>query len=45
MSNILPNSLIKRLGIDPLFDEEAFKAAHESGEKLTSIRLNPKKPT
>ncbi len=45
MSNILPNSLIKRLGIDPLFDEEAFKAAHESEEKLTSIRLNPKKPT
>ncbi len=44
MSNILPNSLIKRLGIDPLFDEEAFKAAHESGGKLTSIRLNPKKP-
>lgn len=45
MSNILPNSLIKRLGINPFFDEEAFKAAHESGEKLTSIRLNPKKPT
>ncbi|GGE34361.1 methyltransferase RsmF C-terminal domain-like protein [Sphingobacterium cellulitidis] len=45
MSNILPNSLIKKLGTNPFFDQEAFKAAHESGEKLTSIRLNPQKPT
>lgn len=45
MSNILPNSLIKRLGINPFFDQEAFIAAHENGEKLTSIRLNPNKKT
>jgi len=45
MSNILPNSLIKRLGTNPFFDQEAFIAAHETGEKITSIRLNPKKET
>ena len=45
MSNILPNSLVRRLGSNPLFDQEAFLAAHESGEKLTSIRINPKKET
>ncbi|WP_156305283.1 methyltransferase RsmF C-terminal domain-like protein [Sphingobacterium endophyticum] len=45
MSNILPNSLIERLGSNPFFDQEAFIAAHENGEKLTSIRINPNKKT
>ena len=43
MSNFLPNALIKRLGTNPKFDQEAFIAAHRDGEKLTSIRLNPNK--
>ncbi|QBR10779.1 MULTISPECIES: methyltransferase RsmF C-terminal domain-like protein [unclassified Sphingobacterium] len=45
MSNLLPNALVRKLGSNPLFDEKAFLDAHERGEKLTSIRLNPNKPT
>ncbi|MDM1047884.1 methyltransferase RsmF C-terminal domain-like protein [Sphingobacterium hotanense] len=45
MSNFLPNSLIQRLGVNPTFDKDAFIAAHEDGNQITSIRLNPFKPT
>ncbi|KGE14360.1 methyltransferase RsmF C-terminal domain-like protein [Sphingobacterium deserti] len=45
MSNFLPNELIKRLSEDEHFNQESFLETHESGEKVTSIRLNPlKKP-
>ncbi|MVZ63539.1 methyltransferase RsmF C-terminal domain-like protein [Sphingobacterium humi] len=44
MSNFLPNSLVKRLGANPLFNKEAFIKAHEPGQAITSIRLNPFKP-
>ena len=45
MSNILPNALIRKLGANPYFDEQAFLDAHENGNKLTSIRTNPFKRT
>ncbi|WKK58511.1 RNA methyltransferase [Sphingobacterium sp. BN32] len=45
MSNFLPNSLLQRLGVNPTFDKDAFIAAHEDGIQITSIRLNPFKPT
>ncbi|MGV6944703.1 methyltransferase RsmF C-terminal domain-like protein [Sphingobacterium kyonggiense] len=44
MSNFLPNALVRKLGVNPLFDQEAFLEAHENGLKLTSVRLNPYKP-
>jgi NOL1/NOP2/sun family putative RNA methylase len=43
MSNILPNSLIKKLGVNPLFDEQAFLEVHERGERQNAIRINDKK--
>ncbi|EEI94157.1 NOL1/NOP2/sun family protein [Sphingobacterium spiritivorum ATCC 33300] len=45
MSNILPNSLIRKLGANPLFDEQAFIDIHEKGERQSSIRINEKKIT
>ncbi|MGO1597380.1 MAG: methyltransferase RsmF C-terminal domain-like protein [Sphingobacterium sp.] len=45
MSNTLPNALIRKLGNDPFFDKEAFLAAHQAGDQLTSIRINPEKPS
>lgn len=44
MSNFLPNSLVNRLGANPLFNKEAFIEAHVQGQAITSIRLNPFKP-
>ncbi len=44
MSNFLPNSLIKRLSQNPIFDKDAFIAAHEDRSQITSIRINPFKP-
>lgn len=45
MSTILPNALIQRLGNDPFFDKEGFLAAHHADDKLTSVRINPEKPS
>ncbi|MGJ1433419.1 methyltransferase RsmF C-terminal domain-like protein [Sphingobacterium spiritivorum] len=45
MSNILPNSLIRKLGANPLFDEQAFIDVHEKGERQSSIRINERKIT
>ena len=41
----LPSSLINALQAVKGFDEAAFKQVHESGEQVTSIRLNPLKAT
>ena len=43
MSNFLPNSLVKKLGTNPLFDTDAFIKIHEEGNRATAIRLNPNK--
>ena len=43
MSNRLPNDLINHLKNDPNFDHEAFVEIHNNEQKITSIRLNPKK--
>ena len=43
MSNFLPNSLVKKLGTNPLFDTEAFIKVHEEAIRATAIRLNPRK--
>lgn len=40
----LPSSLIAALRQAPGFDEQAFVAEHQSGNQVTSIRLNPSKP-
>jgi 16S rRNA C967 or C1407 C5-methylase (RsmB/RsmF family)/NOL1/NOP2/fmu family ribosome biogenesis protein len=40
---MLPQSLIESLQNIKGFDEEAFKKVHASGEKVTSVRLNPDK--
>ncbi len=45
MSNILPNSLIKKLGVNPTFDKEAFIEIHERGERQSAVRINDKKIT
>jgi len=37
----LPESLLNSLKDAEGFDEEAFKKIHESGERVTSIRINP----
>jgi NOL1/NOP2/sun family putative RNA methylase len=39
----LPGELLHSLQNVQGFDEAAFKAVHESGEQVTSIRINPKK--
>ena len=41
----LPSSLIRSLQHVKGFDEKAFIAVHESGEQITSIRINPAKQT
>ena len=38
---MLPESLIKSLLSVPEFDETAFTEIHQSGEQVTSVRLNP----
>lgn len=43
MSNFLPNELIDRLRKEHDFDHEAFVDTHEKGDRVTSIRLNPRK--
>jgi len=43
MSNFLPNSLVKKLGVNPLFDTAEFIRVHEEGKRATAIRLNPRK--
>lgn len=43
MSNFLPNSLVKKLGVNPLFDTAAFISVHEEAKRATAIRLNPRK--
>ncbi|ULT28552.1 hypothetical protein KUH03_19735 [Sphingobacterium sp. E70] len=43
MSNFLPNSLVKKLGVNPLFDTAEFIKVHEEGKRATAIRLNPLK--
>lgn len=43
MSNFLPNALVKKLGVNPLFDKNAFIKVHEEGIRATAIRLNPNK--
>ena len=39
----LPEKLLKSLEGIKGFDREAFEKVHESGEQVTSIRLNPSK--
>ena len=39
----LPKSLVQSLQNIPGFNKEAFEKVHESGEQITSVRLNPKK--
>lgn len=39
----LPQQLIRSLQNVQGFDEAAFKAVHESGAQITSVRLNPEK--
>lgn len=41
--NSLPAALIKSLQNIKGFNEEAFKAVHQSGRQITSIRFNPNK--
>jgi NOL1/NOP2/sun family putative RNA methylase len=41
--NSLPPELLQSLQNIPGFNEEAFKAVHQSGAQITSIRVNPKK--
>ncbi len=41
--NSLPAALIQSLQKIKSFDEEAFKAVHQSGGQVTSVRLNPQK--
>ena len=39
----LPKALIQSLQNNKCFNEEAFKAVHQSGAQIVSIRLNPSK--
>lgn len=39
----LPSTFIQSIEQSPGFDKEAFEKVHESGKKITSIRLNSKK--
>lgn len=43
MLNTLPAELLQSLQNINGFDEAAFKAVHQSGAQITSVRLNPKK--
>ncbi len=44
MSNIIPPTLVSKLGTFAGFDAEAFEAAHAQERSITSIRVNPAKP-
>ena len=39
----LPPSLLNSLQTVKGFDEKSFKKVHESGEQVTSVRINPQK--
>ncbi len=41
--NKIPQALLNSLNNLPGFDKEAFEKVHQSGEQITSIRLNPAK--
>lgn len=43
MSNFLPNSLVKKLGANPLFNTAEFIRVHEEAQRATAIRLNTRK--
>src|SRR5690606_32883880 len=45
MSNFLPNELLMKLKLHEGFDVDAFNSVHQNAERITSIRLNPKKVT
>lgn len=45
MTNILPSAFIRSLIENYNIEGEEFIKSHESGEQLTSIRLNPFKPS
>ena len=45
MSNKLPSAFIRSLIENYNIEGEEFIKSHESGEQLTSIRLNPFKPS
>ena len=45
MSYPLPYQLLASLSTVKGFDKELFEAVHQSGEKLTSVRINPDKIT
>ncbi len=45
MSNILPSAFIRSLIENYNFEGEEFIKSHESGEQLTSVRLNTFKPS
>ncbi|MHB1179689.1 MAG: methyltransferase RsmF C-terminal domain-like protein [Daejeonella sp.] len=45
MSNILPSAFIRSLIENYNFEGEEFIKSHESGEQLTSVRLNNLKPS
>lgn len=45
MPQVLPQTFIDSLIDLPGFDREKFIAAHSNPQQVTSIRLNPKKPT
>jgi tRNA and rRNA cytosine-C5-methylases len=44
MSNIIPPALVQKLGTLAGFDADGFLSAHEQGEGVSSIRVNPAKP-
>ncbi len=45
MSIILPSALMRRLNKRFGFEEDLFFKVHEEGEKITSVRINPFKPS
>lgn len=45
MSNILPSAFIRSLIENYNIDKEEFIKSHENGRKLTSVRMNPSKPS
>jgi 16S rRNA C967 or C1407 C5-methylase (RsmB/RsmF family)/NOL1/NOP2/fmu family ribosome biogenesis protein len=40
---MLPDSLLRSISKTPGFDEKLFREVHDSGEQVTSLRLNPSK--
>lgn len=45
MSNILPSAFLRSLIENYNIDKEEFIRSHENGEQLTSVRINPYKPS